>query len=110
MPQGLCLVIEGDLDTRYLLALTLKRMGYDVQAVSSGIQGVAAAWEYRPVLVTVAMDLPDMAGCDVARHILRHSDASVLLIGDGKGPASGPPDPAPAKLHTCRSLSTRQGS
>jgi two-component system KDP operon response regulator KdpE len=87
--QGLCLIIEGDLDVRYLLALTLKRLGFDVQAVSSGVQGVAAAWEHRPVLVIVDMELPDMAGLDVARRILRHSDAAVLMIGGGRDAAGG---------------------
>lgn len=39
-----------------------------------------AAWEHHPVLVTVDLNLPDMDGLDVARHIRARSQAPMLFI------------------------------
>ena len=78
--RGLCLVIEDDRDIRDLLTLILTRMGFDVHAVGDGAEGVAAAWEHDPVLVTVDLNLPDMDGLDVARHIRARSQAPTLFI------------------------------
>lgn len=78
--RGLCLVIEDDRDVRDLLILTLTRMDFDVHAVDDGAEGVAVAWEHDPVLVTVDLNLPDMEGLDVARHIRARSEAPMLFI------------------------------
>jgi DNA-binding response OmpR family regulator len=78
--RGLCLVIEDDQDIRDLLTLLLTRMGFDVQAAGNGAEGVAAAWEHHPVLVTVDLNLPDMDGLDVARHIRARSEAPMLFV------------------------------
>ena len=78
--RGLCLVIEDDRDIRDLVALILTRLGFDVHAVSNGADGVAAAWEHHPVLVTVDLNLPDMDGLEVAQHIRSRSEAPMLFI------------------------------
>ncbi|MFF2318246.1 response regulator transcription factor [Arthrobacter sp. NPDC058097] len=78
--RGLCLVIEDDQDIRDLLTMVLTRVGFDVHAVSTGVQGVAAAWEHHPVLVTVDLNLPDMDGLDVAWYIRKRSDVPMLFI------------------------------
>lgn len=78
--RGLCLVIEDDRDIRDLVALILTRLGFDVHAVSNGVDGVAAAWEHHPVLVTVDLNLPDMDGLEVAQHIRARSEAPMLFI------------------------------
>jgi DNA-binding response OmpR family regulator len=78
--RGLCLVIEDDQDIRDLLSLILTRMGFDVLAVGNGADGVAAAWEHHPVMVTVDLNLPDMDGLEVAQHIRARSEAPMLFI------------------------------
>ncbi|MFE4835287.1 response regulator transcription factor [Arthrobacter sp. NPDC056691] len=78
--RGLCLVIEDDRDIRDLLTLILTRMGFEVHAVRNGVEGVAAAWEHRPDLITVDLNLPDIDGLDVARHIRARSEAPMLFI------------------------------
>ena len=78
--RGLCLIIEDDQDIRELLALILTRMGFTVHAVGNGVEGVAAAWEHHPTMVTVDLNLPDLDGLDVARHIRARSDAPMLFI------------------------------
>lgn len=81
--RGLCLVIEDDRDIRDLLTLILTRMGFDVHAVSEGAEGVAAAWEHAPVLVTLDLNLPNMEGLDAARHIRARSQVPILFITAG---------------------------
>ncbi|MBT2550897.1 response regulator transcription factor [Arthrobacter sp. ISL-65] len=78
--RGLCLVIEDDRDIRDLLALILMRIGFDVMGSANGAEGVAAAWEHRPDLVTVDLNLPDMDGLDVARYVRARSEAPMLFI------------------------------
>jgi CheY-like chemotaxis protein len=78
--RGLCLVIEDDQDIRDLLTLILTRIGFDVHPVGNGADGVAAAWEHHPVLVTVDLNLPDMDGLEVAQHVRARSDAPMLFI------------------------------
>lgn len=78
--RGLCLVIEDDQDIRDLVALILARIGFDVLAVRNGVEGGAAAWEHDPVLITADLNLPDLDGLDVARHIRARSDAPMLFI------------------------------
>jgi CheY-like chemotaxis protein len=51
------------------------RTGFDVHAVGNGADGVAAAWEHHPALVTVDLNLPDMDGLEVAQHIRARSKA-----------------------------------
>lgn len=77
--RGLCLIIEDDRDIRDLLTLLLTGMGFAVHAVGDGAEGVASAWEHDPVLVTVGLNLPDMDGLDVARHVRTRSQAPMLL-------------------------------
>jgi DNA-binding response OmpR family regulator len=73
-------VIEDDDDIRDLVTLILTRMGFDVHPADNGADGVAAAWEHHPVLVTVDLNLPDMDGLEVAHHIRARSDAPMLFI------------------------------
>ncbi|MFE4543849.1 response regulator transcription factor [Arthrobacter sp. NPDC056727] len=78
--RGLCLIIEDDRDIRDLLSLILAKIGFDVHAVGNGADGVAAAWEHHPALVTVDLNLPDMDGLEVAQHIRARSEAPMLFI------------------------------
>jgi CheY-like chemotaxis protein len=77
---GLCLIIEDDQDIRDLPTLILTRMDFEVHSVANGVEGVAAAWEHRPELITVDLNLPDMDGLDVARHVRSRSGAPMLFI------------------------------
>lgn len=78
--RGLVLVIEDDRDIQGLLTLILTRMGFDVHAVGNGADGVAAAWEDDPVLITMDLSLPDIDGLEVARYIRSRSEVPMLFI------------------------------
>ncbi|POH56790.1 response regulator transcription factor [Arthrobacter glacialis] len=78
--RGVCLVIEDDWDIRDLISAILTRSGFEVHAVASGAEGVVAAGNLDPVLVTLDIGLPDMSGHEVARQIRRVSKAPLLFL------------------------------
>lgn len=84
--RGICLVIEDDWDIRELISAILTRSGFEVHAVASGAEGVVAAGDLDPVLVTLDIGLPDTNGHDVARQIQEISNAPLLFLTGRAGP------------------------
>jgi two-component system, OmpR family, response regulator len=84
--RGICLVIEDDQDIRGLIDIILTRAGFEVHAVASGAEGVAAARDLVPVLVTLDLGLPDIDGHEVARQIREVSEVPLLFLTGRAGP------------------------
>lgn len=63
------LVIDDEFPVRYLIEHTLRRKGYDVQAVKDGSAGLMTAREYQPDLIVVDIMMPDIDGFQVCREI-----------------------------------------
>ncbi|ALE04625.1 two-component response regulator (plasmid) [Arthrobacter sp. ERGS1:01] len=84
--RGICLVIEDDQDIRGLIDTILTQAAFEVHAVASGAEGVAAARDLGPVLVTLDLGLPDIDGREVARQIREVSEAPLLLLTGRPGP------------------------
>ncbi len=78
--RGVCLVIEDDQDIRSLICVILTQTGFDVNAVASGAEGLAAAGTLHPVLVTLDLGLPDIDGHEVAHRFRDLSEAPMLFI------------------------------
>ena len=82
-------VADDDRDIRELVAVKLRQAGYDVVAVSDGVEALAAVREHRPALAVLDVMMPGMSGLDVMRH-LREVDtgnskvAIVLLTAKSK--------------------------
>lgn len=75
-----CLVIEDNDDIRGLITVVLTRAGFDVRAVATGAEGIAAAAEPSVALITLDLGLPDMDGHVVARAIRALSKAPLLFL------------------------------
>ena len=78
--RGVCLVIEDDRDIRGLISVIPTRAGFELHAVASGAEGVTAAGDLHPVLVTLDLGLPDIDGHEVAHRIREVSGAPMLFI------------------------------
>lgn len=78
--RGICLVIEDDRDIRGLIDIILTQAGFEVQAVASGAEGIAAARDLDPVLVALDLGLPDIDGHEVARQIRKASKVPLLFL------------------------------
>ncbi|WP_461172556.1 response regulator transcription factor [Arthrobacter sp. Z1-9] len=75
-----CLVVEDNDDIRGLITMVLTRAGFQVRAVATGAEGIAAAADPAVVLVTLDLGLPDMDGHVVARAVRALSKAPLLFL------------------------------
>lgn len=78
--KRVCLVVEDNDDIRGLITMVLARAGFQVRAVATGAEGIAAAADPAVALVTLDLGLPDMDGHVVARAIRALSKAPLLFL------------------------------
>ena len=73
------LVVEDDPNIRELLSASLRFAGFAVDAVTTGVEAVTAAREFRPDLVVLDVMLPDLDGFEVIRR-LRESGVRLPVV------------------------------
>ena len=78
--KRVCLVVEDDKDISGLITVVLARAGFEVRAVSTGAEAIAAAGDPAIALVTLDLGLPDMDGHVVAGTIRELSKAPLLFL------------------------------
>ena len=93
------LVVDDEPDIRHLLQHTLKSVGYEVIAASSGKEAFQLARTARPDLITLDMRLPDSSGLIVLEWLKNDPTTSgipVMLLtitdDDGQGRLLGATD------------------
>src|SRR5438477_12542886 len=74
------LVIDDEPQFRRALTTNLRGAGYDVEAVESAEQAVAAAALNPPRAVILDLLLPDRTGVDVCRELRAWSDVPIILV------------------------------
>lgn len=72
------LVIDDDEATRYVLARALAELNCSVIEAATGTEGLRKAKEERPDLVFLDLNLPEMGGVDVLKH-LRDDPATTAM-------------------------------
>lgn len=82
------LVIDDNVDGAQALSALLTAMGCKTCVAHGGAQGLAKAAEFDPHLALIDLEMPDISGCDVVRHLRTgqiHSAARlVCLTGRGQ--------------------------
>jgi len=83
------LVVEDDLLNRMLLCAVLQGSGFTVEAVTDGAHALAAAQRFRPDLVTMDINLPNISGVEIIRAMradpaLRHIPVLAVTAYVGK--------------------------
>jgi CheY-like chemotaxis protein/nitrogen-specific signal transduction histidine kinase len=83
------LVIDDEADARLLLRHTLQEFGCDVSEAASGEEGLRAARQLRPDLITVDLMMPRMTGSEVVGAVksdpdLKHIPVVVVSIVSGE--------------------------
>jgi len=73
-------VVDDDSDVRLLLRRTLEMQGFAVTEAASGSEALLSIKEYRPDIVTLDLNLPDLDGVEVCRALRKFSDAYVIMI------------------------------
>src|ERR1043165_8505021 len=74
------LVVDDDAELCQLLSEYLAPEGYDVEAVHSGMEGVARALTGEHALVVLDLMLPDVRGFEVLRQVRAQSRMPVLML------------------------------
>lgn len=79
LPKPKVLIIEDNADLRAILEHLLST-DYLVATAGRGEDGVSLALSFRPDLVILDLQLPDMDGVDAGRAIKRSTAARVLVL------------------------------
>lgn len=85
------LIVDDDVDAADSLASLLQSAGYgDARVAYTGAAALALAVEFRPTVLLVDLDLPEMSGYDVARQLSRrqhpHSLRLIALTASSEHP------------------------
>jgi two-component system, OmpR family, response regulator len=78
--DGRLLVVEDEADIAALLATGLRFVGFDVRAVHTGADALAAVSEFRPDVLVLDVMLPDITGFELCRQIRRDNDQIGVLF------------------------------
>lgn len=73
-------LVEDNPDVRMLLQLKLRRLGHQVEAVSTGESGIETIKSFRPHLAVVDIGLPGISGYDVARRVRNEVGNGVFMV------------------------------
>ena len=75
------LIVDHNVDAADSLASLLHAAGHgEARVAYSGEAALALAGEFVPTLLLVDLDLPDMSGYDVARHLSQHPSLRKLRM------------------------------
>src|SRR5205807_5736239 len=75
------LIVDHNVDAADSLASLLHAAGHgEARVAYSGEAALALAGEFVPTLLLVDLDLPDMSGYDVARHLSQHPQLQTLRL------------------------------
>ena len=73
-------MIDDDVDAASVLSELLRCEGYSVRAGHDADQAQSIIAEFNPLGVLLDLGLPDRDGLEVARHLRRVRDASLVLV------------------------------
>jgi CheY-like chemotaxis protein len=75
------LIVDDDVDAADALASLLQSAGYgDARVAYTGATALALAVEFVPTVLLVDLDLPDMSGYEIARHLSQHPHLQSLRL------------------------------
>ncbi|MDX2272444.1 MAG: response regulator transcription factor [Cyanobacteriota bacterium] len=74
------LVVDDELSIRNLLQRYLQRQDYLVEVAETGSQALERLASFRPNLVVLDLNLPDISGYEVCQTIQKHPGIYVLML------------------------------
>lgn len=80
MNNNTILVIDDEIQIRRLLEIALSANGYRIVEAATGKEGLLMAASYRPSLITLDLDLPDMDGMDVLKNLREWYYKPVIIL------------------------------
>ena len=83
------LVVDDDTRLREILALCLRRAGYEVQEAMTGYEGLELARKHLPSLVLLDVKLPDVSGVEICKKIKADPALADVFVALCSGEATG---------------------
>jgi len=74
------LIVEDDKKTTSLVALYLEKESFNAMVAHDGLEGLALAKRYNPILVILDLMLPKLDGWEVCRQLRRISDVPIIML------------------------------
>jgi two-component system alkaline phosphatase synthesis response regulator PhoP len=82
--QNKILIVDDEPKIIEVLKLYLEKEGFQVATASNGKQAIERAASYKPDLVVLDLNLPDMDGLEVCRNIRKQSNVPIIML-TGRG-------------------------
>jgi DNA-binding response OmpR family regulator len=74
------LVVEDDQDVRDVILAALEREHFELRHADDGMAAVDLAQTYRPDVILLDLNLPELSGIDVCQRVREFSDAYILML------------------------------
>jgi two-component system, OmpR family, KDP operon response regulator KdpE len=74
------LVVDDEAQIRRLLEIALSNLGWEVFSASDGERGLEAARGFKPDVVLLDLNLPDMSGAEMLRRLREWSTVPVIVV------------------------------
>lgn len=80
MSTGRILVVDDEPQIRRIMRETLVSAGYEVDDARNGIEGLEKVRRFRPDLVLLDVNMPEMGGVEVCRMIRSDSTVAIIML------------------------------
>lgn len=80
MSGGRILVVDDEPQIRRIMRETLTAAGYEVDDARNGLEGLEKLRDFRPDLVLLDINMPEMGGLEVCEAIRRDSNAAIIML------------------------------
>ena len=80
MSAGRILVIDDEPQIRRIMRETLISSGYEVDDAKNGMEGLEKLRQFRPDLVLLDINMPDMGGVEVCKAIRNDSNIAIVML------------------------------
>jgi DNA-binding response OmpR family regulator len=74
------LIVEDDPEIAFFERTILERAGYEVKVATTGAAGLEAEPAFKPAVILLDVELPDISGLDVCTSLANSSDAFILMV------------------------------
>lgn len=74
------LVVEDDQDVRDVILSALEREHFELRQAADGRSAVELAQAFRPDVIVLDLNLPELSGIDVCQRVREFSDAYILML------------------------------
>jgi two-component system KDP operon response regulator KdpE len=80
LSAGRILVIDDEPQIRRIMRETLTNEGYEVDDAKNGMEGLEKLRHFRPDLVLLDINMPDMGGVEVCKFIRGDSNVAIIML------------------------------